>query len=340
MIAQMGWDLEWQKAWDGAPRVTVGALPGRVVRVERTTISVAVGESIVSIHATGFAVGDWVTTDGLTWADPLPRRTQLTRQNTDRTSNEQVLAANVDAVLIVEPSHPEPNLRRIERMLTLAWASGALPIVVLTKNDLAERDWVGEVKSVAFGVDVVSVSSTTGSNLDAIAALIEPEQTFVLIGPSGAGKSSLVNSLAGHEVLATGEIRSDGKGRHTTTRRELITIIGLGSLIDTPGIRAVGMTADEVGLDATFTDVIDLAQQCRFGDCLHTAEPGCAVTEAVEVGLLDSRRLENYKRIEREIQHQTQRRETGSRHEERLDTKGRRTAKRVVMDAKGRSGGR
>lgn len=336
MIAALGWDEERERAWQHDPVSAAGAMPGRVVRVERTAIAVALEHGAVTLPATGVAVGDWVASDGQTWASLLPRRTQLARQRTDRTSVEHVLAANIDAVLIVDPAHPAPNARRIERMLTLAWASGARPIVVLTKRDLAEREHVADIEQIALGVDVVSVSATTGDNLDAIASLLRPGQTFVLIGPSGAGKSSLVNALAGHEVLATGDVRGDGRGRHTTTRRELVTIDDLGCLIDTPGIRAIGMTANDDGLDATFSDIIELAQQCRFTDCAHRREPGCAVLEAVASGRLDHERIDSYRRLEREIAHQTLRTSARSRAEARVDTKGRRAAKRVIMDAKGR----
>lgn len=336
MTTDLGWDVQRQDAWDRDPLSITGAVPGRVVRVERTTAHIRITGATVAIPATDVVVGDWVATDGSTWAALLPRRTQLTRQSSDRTSNEQALAANVDAVIIVEPSFPTPSLRRIERMLTLAWAGGARPIVVLTKKDLAERDHTEETAAVAFGVEVLSVSSATGEGLDALAGLLGPGQTFVLIGPSGAGKSSLVNALAGNEVLSTGDTRPDGRGRHTTTRRELITIEGLGCLIDTPGIRAVGMTANEEGVGATFEDILNLAQHCQFNDCAHEFEPGCAVSEAAARGELDPERLRSYKRIEREISQQRRRREAHSRSDERLDTKGRRTAIRVVMTAKGR----
>ena len=340
MTRDLGWDVQRQEAWDKDPLSIAGAVPGRVVRVERTTAHIRIAGDTVTIHAADLVVGDWVATDGSTWARRLPRRTQLTRQSSDRTSNEQALAANVDAVIIVEPSSPTPSLRRIERMLTLAWASGARPVVVLTKKDLAERDVTDDAAAVAFGVEVLSVSSATGEGLDALAGLLDPDQTFVLIGPSGAGKSSLVNALAGADILSTGEVRPDGRGRHTTTRRELIAIDGLGCLIDTPGIRAVGMTASEEGVGATFEDILSFAHQCRFNDCAHEFEPGCAVMDAVEDGSLDPERFSSYKRIEREISHQRRRKEAHSRSDERLDTKGRRTAVRVVMTAKGRRTGR
>lgn len=339
MTTDLGWDDDWQQRWDAEPALTAGAQPGRVVRVERTHAHVALDGGVHVIPSAGLAVGDWVATDGATWAAPLPRRTQLARQSVGRESTEQVLAANIDAVLVVEPALPPPNPRRVERLLTLAWGSGARPVVVLTKQDLAESDPVPSIEAVALGVEVIGVSARTGHNVEVLAEFIHPGQTFVLIGTSGAGKSSLINALAGREILATGDVRDDGTGRHTTTRRELIVIDGLGCLIDTPGVRTVGMTANEIGLDATFDDVLGLAQNCHFSDCSHSDEPGCAVLGAIESGQLSPERLESYRRIEREIAHQKRRREVRSRADERLETRHRRTAKRVVMNAKGRSDG-
>ena len=237
LVRELGWDDQWQAEWDADPVSTSGAQPGRVVRVERTVVGVALDSRTVTVHATGLAVGDWVATDGESWASPLARRTQLSRQSSDRTSAEQVLAANVDVVIIVESVSPEPNPRRVERLLTLAWASGATPLVVLTKEDLALVDHVPEIEAVALGVAVIAVSSHTGEGVEEVRRVIgaTPGRTFVLVGPSGAGKSSLVNALAGHQVMATAEVRSDGKGRHTTTHRELLHIDGLGCLVDTPG---------------------------------------------------------------------------------------------------------
>lgn len=339
MITELGWDAQREAEWQVNPLSEAGAFPGRVVRVERTVVHVALEDAVCVVPASGCAVGDWVATDGSTWVSVLPRRTELSRHSADRTSEEQVLAANVDAVFVVEPAYPQPHQRRIERMLTLAWASGARPIVLLTKSDLVDHDVVTEVESVTRGVEVISVSSETGHHLDVLAGLISPGDTFILLGPSGAGKSSLVNALAGAPVLATGEVRGDGRGRHTTTRRELITIEGLGSLIDTPGIRSVGMTAQEAGLEATFDDIASLAAQCRFSDCAHATEPGCAVQRAIDEQTLDPRRLDNYHRIEREIAHQARRKNAHSRVDERRETKSRRAAKRVVMEAKGRADG-
>lgn len=239
----------------------------------------------------------------------LPRRTALVRDTAGRTSQVQVLAANVDVVLVVEHLDPEPALGRVERLLTLAWRSGALPVVVLTKADLVPdaAGMAADVAATAPGVDVHAVSATDGSGLESLRALLRPGRTFVVVGPSGAGKSTLVNALAGREVMGTGERRSDGRGRHTTTHRELVPLPEGALLIDTPGVRGVGLVADADALDEAFADVAELARACRFGDCRHAGEPGCAVAAAVEAGELAPRRLASWQRLAREAAHQARR---------------------------------
>ena len=239
----------------------------------------------------------------------LPRRTAVVRDGPDRTSREQVLAANVDVVLVVEHLDPDPSPGRVERLLTLAWRSGAQPVVVLTKADLVpDPDGMAdEVRAVAIGADVHAVSVTAGTGLDPVRALLGPGRTLVVVGPSGAGKSTLVNALAGAEVMGTGDRRADGRGRHTTVHRELVPLPGGSSLIDTPGLRGVGLVADARSLDATFADVAALAGRCRFGDCEHRTEPGCAVLAAVADGTLPARRLDSWRRLAREAAWQERR---------------------------------
>ena len=232
----------------------------------------------------------------------LPRRTAIVRSSASRDSRGQVLAANVDTVAVTVPLAAGPDLGRVERLLALAFESGARPVVVLTKADRAPgaaADAEAEAASVSPGVDVVSCSAATGDGVDAVRAVLAG--TVVLVGPSGAGKSTLGNALLGTEALATGSVRErDGKGRHTTVRRELLPLPGGGVLIDTPGLRGVGLFDASDGLQEVFADIEDLAAACRFGDCAHRTEPGCAVLAAIEDGTLPSRRLASYRRLQRE----------------------------------------
>lgn len=337
MLHELGWNTSREAEWELASEP--GFAPGRVVRVDRDRTSIATDKGIVELKSQGLAVGDWVATDSVSRTYPLARTSSLTRLRAGRTSDEQVLATNVDYTLIVEPLAPAPNLRRIERMLALAWASGSQPVVVLTKADLGARGAASDVIAVAPGVRVLSTSARTGEGLTDLRGLLRPGLTFVLIGPSGAGKSSLVNELAQTPVIRVGEVRGDGRGRHTTSHRQLVLIKGLGTLIDTPGLRSVGMIGDASGLDDAFSDVMEYAERCRFADCSHTGEPGCGVNSAVADGELSAGRVSNFQRLEREARQQARRRQVKDRREERTEGKGRVTAKRMVMDAKGRRKG-
>ncbi len=257
-------------------------------------------------------VGDWVTLRRLDSADPsatlevtavLPRRGAVVRASvTPGASFGQVLAAHLDVVLVVEGLHPEPDLGRIERFLALAWESGAAPVVVLTKADLVTDadDLVREVADAAVGAAVIAVSVLDGRGLDELQSCLAPGTSAALLGPSGAGKSTLVNALMGRDVMATRGLRADGKGRHTTAHRELVVLPWGAVLIDTPGLRAVGLADLDGGLSAVFSDVDALAARCRFSDCAHDSEPGCAVLAAVEDGDLPARRLDSWRRLRRE----------------------------------------
>ena len=248
-----------------------------------------------------------------------PRRSAVVRDSAGRTSLEQVVAANVDVVLVVEHLDPDPDLGRVERLLTLAWRSGAQPVVVLTKADLVPdpQGMAAQVAQVSLGVDVHAVSVLDGDGLAPLRALLAPGVALVAVGTSGAGKSSLVNALAGREVMATGERRADGRGRHTTTHRELVPLAGGAVLIDTPGVRGVGLVAAPDALDATFADVAGFAALCRFGDCVHVTEPGCAVLAAVEDGDLPLRRLESWRKLLREAAYAARRTDARLAAEER-----------------------
>ncbi len=253
------------------------------------------------------AVGDWVALEPIDDGQAviravLPRRSALMRKVAGLRTEGQVIAANVDVVMVAAALDDRPNLRRIERYMTVAWDSGAVPIVVLTKADLCDdvEDAIDEVMAIAPGADVVAVSNATGYGIDDVAARIGPAATAAILGPSGVGKSSLINALAGEQLMTVQEVRWDGKGRHTTTHRELIALPSGGCLIDTPGMRELQLW-DSDGLDGTFSDIAELAGECRFTDCTHSHEPGCAVTAATQTGRLDPARLVSYHKQQREL---------------------------------------
>jgi ribosome biogenesis GTPase / thiamine phosphate phosphatase len=254
-------------------------------------------------------VGDWVAARALDGERKavieavLPRRSAFTRKEAWRRTVEQVVAANVDTVFLVTAFGGDLNPRRLERYLTAAWDSGSSPVVVANKADLAEDRLLelAEVEAVALGLPVLVVSAETGEGLDELEPHLEPGRTIALLGSSGVGNSTLVNRLAGRELLATNEIRKDGRGRHTTTHRELVPLASGALLIDTPGMREFQLWADEDVLDSTFAEIAELASECRFSDCSHEHEPGCAVKSAIADGSLPAERFASYRKLQREI---------------------------------------
>jgi ribosome biogenesis GTPase len=304
-LEALGWSQYFADAF--APHEPAGLFPARVAVQERGAVVLFTTSG--TLTATGHAVaGDWVAAEQLPGEDRaivravLPRRTRFARKEPWLTE-EQVVAANIDTVFLVTDCGRDFKPRRLERYLTAAWDSGADPVVVLAKADLAEDPWatVADAEAVAFGVTVHAVSSLTGDGLDELDPYLAAGRTVALLGSSGVGKSTLANRLLGEELLATGDVRRDGRGRHTTTRRELVQLPGGALLLDTPGMRELQLWADESALEETFADLAGLARECRFSDCAHGSEPGCAVRAALADGTLSQIRWESYRKLQREL---------------------------------------
>ena len=317
-LAGLGWNGFFEQAF--AALDADGLSPARVVREERERYLVCgeAGEMAAEVpgrfrfeaaNESQFpAVGDWVAVrpmspDQALIIAVLPRRSALSRKEAWNRSSEQVIAANIDTVLLVAGLDQEFNPRRIERYAVAMRQSGATPVIVLNKTDLcpdlAAR--IGELQGVANGIPVHPVSALDEKDLDALHEYLRVGETIAFIGSSGVGKSTIINRLLGAERQATGAVsESVGKGRHVTTRRELIAIPGGGLLIDTPGMRELQLWGDEADVDRAFEDIEELARECRFRDCRHEAEPGCAVRAALETGDLAPERFRNYVKLQRE----------------------------------------
>ncbi len=291
-------------------------VPARVVRVERSQ-SVVVGPDGLDVLADAAvlpSVGDWVVLNDRAICQVMPRWSELNRRDPER-PGEQTLASNIDLVMIVAPADRLSH-SRVERELAVAWDSGARPVVLLTKIDLAAPDLHAELQERLVGVNVIASSVVTSEGVDEILCMLRPDRTAVLLGPSGAGKSSLANALLGAEVLATAEVRdADKRGRHTTASRQLLAVPGGGVIIDTPGLRSLGLASD-VGLDAVFPEIEQEASQCRFSDCRHEVEPGCAVLAAIRESRLDPGRFASFRKLQRELAAERLRRDPRQRREE------------------------
>lgn len=334
------------------PYAAEGLLPGRVVRVDRGQCDVVTPHGVLRAD-TAFVTphdplrvvctGDWVAVEAD--GNPryvracLPRRTAFVRSTSSKRSEGQILAANVDHAIVAVSLAAELDLGRVERFLALAWESGAQPLVVLTKADLVpdpvtRSHLVQDVELTAPGVTVLPVSAVEGDGLDVLVSLVSAG-TSVLLGQSGAGKSTLANTLIGEDVMDVRAARDvDGKGRHTTTTRNLLALPGGGVLIDTPGLRGVGLYDAESGVGQVFSEIEELAERCRFHDCAHTAEPGCAVLAAVDAGELAVRRLESYRKLIRENQWIVAKTDARLRAEIRRDWKRKGAEGRAAMEAK------
>ncbi|CAN5728827.1 ribosome small subunit-dependent GTPase A [soil metagenome] len=330
-LAELGWDDRFES--DFSPHRARDLEPGRVIRSIRATYSLTTERGPVTGRVSGAfrrdagevdlpAVGDWVALeaegqDAAAIRAILPRRSYIRRKVAGERTREQVIAANLDFVFIVSSLNSELRPRRIERYLTSAYDSGATPVVVLTKADLHydPEQAVAEVAAIAPGTPVHAVNCLTEEGASLLRGYFDDNRTVALIGSSGVGKSTLVNTLAGSTVLVTRDIREDDKGRHTTTHRELVSLPRGGHVIDTPGMRELQLWDGSV--EEAFADVEELAASCRFSDCRHDREPGCAVQAAVEAGTLAPSRLESYRKLERELRFVRAKQNARSRAEER-----------------------
>jgi ribosome biogenesis GTPase / thiamine phosphate phosphatase len=340
----LGWDAGWDQAFE--PFAAGGRRPARVVAVHKETAIVRgdVGGDrpatvtgrfrFDALSASDFpAVGDWValeaTDAGAGAGDPaviaavLPRRTAFVRSAADASrrtagnlADEQVIAANVDIAFLVAGLDGDFNLRRLERYLAVAWSSGVTPVIVLNKADIAREleERLVAVASIAPGVPIVVLSALTGDHVTDLMPYLGLGHTSVVLGSSGVGKSTLVNTLLGEQRQATSDVREDdSRGRHTTTHRELFGLPGGALLIDTPGIRSLEVAGADEGVDTAFDDIAELALACRFSDCRHQGEPGCAIASAIAEGTLGEDRLVSYRKLERELAHAERREDPRAR---------------------------
>ncbi|MHB8530636.1 MAG: ribosome small subunit-dependent GTPase A [Caulobacteraceae bacterium] len=321
MIDQYGWSDALARQFNLS--YPAGFVPGRVIVQQRGlwTLVTHKGECTAELSGRlgleaasgGYpVVGDWVALNQASEGERavihhvLPRRTAFVRRAAGPAGGEQVVAANADLAFLTASLNADLNPRRLERYLAAAWQSGAKPVIVLTKADLCPDVGAAasEAQGLAIDTPVIAVSAVSGEGLDDLRGHLEPGRTAVLLGSSGVGKSTLVNALLGVPRMATGAVRADDeRGRHTTSHRELILLPSGGLLLDTPGMRELGLWDSEEGLSAAFEDVEALAARCRFSDCGHTSEPGCAVRTALESGLLDANRWKSYGKLQRELAH-------------------------------------
>ena len=311
-LERFGWNDEIARAFEEhAP----GLEPGRVAVQHRGVWEVVTKDGDALVEITGRlrhaaepgelpVVGDWVgLRDGPIDA-VLPRASKFSRKTAWTEVSEQVLVANVDvSFLVMGLDERDFKVRRLERYLTTAWEGGATPVIVLNKVDLASdlEAQIAETETVAFGVPIHAVSAETGEGVDELRRHLAGNRTVALLGSSGVGKSSIINRLLGEEHFRIGDVRSDGRGRHTTTHRELVPVPGGGVIVDTPGLRELQLWESDDGLDQAFADVAELVAQCRFSDCEHRTEPGCAIKSALADGSLASERWESYLKLQREL---------------------------------------
>lgn len=352
-LTSLGWDEERERSF--TEHASAGLMPGRVATQHKGSYSVLAEAGELTAEVTGRlrfeaagasdlpVVGDWVALDvraeeeAATIRAVLERRTKFSRKVAGDESEEQLLSANIDVIFLVSSLNEDLNPRRLERYLTMAYENGALPVVVLTKADLCDDvpAALDRVNAVAIGTAIHVVSAITGDGFEELLPYLAGNKTVTLLGSSGVGKSTLINHLAGEEVMAVQEIREDdARGRHTTTRRQLVLLPGGGVIVDTPGMRELQLWEAGEGFKGSFQDVEAIASECRFRDCSHRTEPGCAVRAAVEGGTLAPERLASYNKLQRELLHLARKRDQRLAQEETRKWKIRHKAMRKTKSPK------
>jgi ribosome biogenesis GTPase len=342
-LSELGWDSYFDEKFKQF--ASDGGVPARVIADYGSeylvhdgihTSRAAVGRHLRNDGSTMPAVGDWVS---VLKRDPVDlihgvveRRTVFSRKAASIETRQQVLAANVDVAFVVAAA-TDVNARRIERYLTIAWQSGALPIVLLTKADIARSvdELRGELEAVSTGTPVVVTSGVTGDGIEEIVRELQPARTGVMLGPSGAGKSTLINRIVGSDLMRTRTIHASGEGRHMTSHRQLVQLPQGGMIIDTPGLREAQLWEGDDALGEVFEDIELLALGCRFTDCGHDTEPGCAVKAALDEGVLDAARFASYAKLQREL------RFVAAKSDARLRIEERRKWKQITLAARVRT---
>jgi len=346
-LEELGWNQSWRKSFDELGRE--GLVPARVAREDKEAYLVFSEHGELTARVTGSvrhnaesrsefpAVGDWVVIEPrpkegeATIHAVLPRKSKFSRQAPGGRTEEQVLAANIDTVFLVSGLDENFNVRRIERYVTLAWESGAGPVILLNKADVCDdvEARISEVESAVFGVPLHTISATENQGLHVLRRYISKGKTVAFFGSSGVGKSTIINSLLGEERQKVNAIsEAVGKGKHTTTHRELILFPDGGVVIDTPGMRGLHMWCDDNGVKRSFDDIEELARLCRFRDCRHGTEPGCAVRKALDEGVLEAKRYGNYLKLQKEVKFLARREDQRARLIERAKWK------KITMDGR------
>jgi ribosome biogenesis GTPase len=347
-LERVGWNDDVARSFE--EHVAAGLEPARVGVQHRGAWEVVTEQGERTVEITGRlhhealpgelpVVGDWVALRDDLIDAVLPRTSKFSRKTPYTEVSEQVLVANVDvAFLVMGLDDRDFNVRRLERYLTTAWEGGATPVIVLNKTDLAHDldSQVAETETVAFGVPIHAISAQSGDGVEQLRAHLAGNRTVALLGSSGVGKSSIINRLLGEDHFRTGDVRADGRGRHTTSHRELVPLPTGGVIVDTPGLRELQLWETDGGLDKAFADVAELVTQCRFSDCAHETEPGCAVKEALADGSLPAERWESYLKLQRELAHLERKLDPQLRSEERKKWAARTKSYRKRMKLLGR----